>query len=117
MDNTMYVGLSRQLTLQRELDVVANNVANVDTAGFKVESLMVQTDAEALPGGDGSPPIVNFVLDQGVARNFSQGALKQTGAPLDVAIQGDGFFKVSAPGGERYTRDGRFSLDAQGRRP
>jgi flagellar basal-body rod protein FlgF len=115
MDNTMYVGLSRQMILQRELDVIANNVANVDTAGFKVESLMVQTDQEQLPSGGAAPATVNFVLDAGVARDFSQGSLKQTGAPLDVAIQGDGFFRISTPNGERYTRDGRFSMDGQGR--
>ena len=115
MDNTMYVGLSRQLVLRRQLDVVANNVANVDTVGFKVESLMVQTDVETLPSGGAAPPRVNFVLDGGVARDFSQGGLKQTGAPLDVAIQGEGFFKVTTPAGERYTRGGQFLLDSQGR--
>jgi flagellar basal-body rod protein FlgF len=115
MDNTMYVGLSRQMLLQRELDVIANNVANVDTAGFKVESLMVQTDPERLPSGGVAPPIVNFALDGGVARDFSQGGLKQTGSPLDVAIQGEGFFRVSTPAGERYSRDGRLSMDSQGR--
>jgi flagellar basal-body rod protein FlgF len=115
MDNTQYVGLSRQLILQRELDVIANNVANVDTAGFKLESLMIQTDQERLPSGGDAPPVVNFVLDAGVARDFGQGALKQTGAPLDIAIQGEGFFRISTPNGERYTRDGRFSMDSQGR--
>src|SRR5579862_1039443 len=72
MDNVMYVGLSRQETLQRELDVVANNVANVDTAGFKVESLMVQTDPQRLPAAGDGPRNVNFTLDAGVARDFSQ---------------------------------------------
>ena len=114
MDNVMYVGLSRQQTLQRELDVVANNVANVDTAGFKVESLMVQTDPQRLPAAGDGPPTVNFTLDAGVARDFSQGALKETGSPLNVAIQGEGFFRVATPAGERYTRDGRFGMDAQG---
>lgn len=111
----MYVGLSRQEVLQRELAVVANNVANVDTAGFKVESLMVQTDPERLPAGGDAPPVVNFVLDAGVARDFSQGALKRQGGPLSMAIQGEGFFRISTPAGERYTRDGRFALDPQGR--
>ena len=115
MDNVMYVGLSRQETLQRELDVVANNVANVDTAGFKVESLMVQTDPERLPSAGNAPPVINFTLDAGVARDFSQGALKETSSPLNVAIQGAGFFKVSTPSGERYTRDGRFGMDSQGK--
>ena len=114
MDNVMYVGLSRQETLQRELDVVANNVANVDTAGFKVESLMVQTDPLRLPAAGEAPRTINFTLDAGVARDFSQGALKETGSPLNAAIQGEGFFRVATPSGERYTRDGRFGMDAQG---
>ena len=115
MDNTMYVGLSRQQTLQHELDVIANNVANVDTAGFKIESLMVQTQPERLPAGGSGPPIVDFAYDVGVVRDFAQGSLKQTGATFDLAVEGDGFFKVSTPAGERYTRDGRFTLDPQGR--
>jgi flagellar basal-body rod protein FlgF len=118
MDNTLYVGLSRQKTLQREVDVVANNIANADTAGFKVESLMVQTDPRTPPGAasTGSPlgPI-NFVYDVGVARDFSQGALRQTGGSLDIGLQGDGFFQVTTAQGNRFTRDGRFSMDAQGR--
>jgi flagellar basal-body rod protein FlgF len=115
MDNVMYVGLSRQMTLQRELDVIANNIANTDTAGFKVESLDVETEPRTLPSGDGSLSTINFALDSGVTRDFSQGSLKATGAALDMAIEGDGFFRISTPAGNRYTRDGRFSLDTQGR--
>ncbi|HEY5412684.1 MAG TPA: flagellar basal-body rod protein FlgF [Caulobacteraceae bacterium] len=117
MDNVLYVGLSRQMVLQHEMDVIANNVANVDTTGFKVEALMVQTDPEKMQTSPGSPlsPSVNFPLDAGVVRDFTQGELKPTGGALNMAIQGQGFFKVSTPNGERYTRDGAFTLDAQGR--
>ena len=115
MDNVEYVGLSRQTVLRRQLDVIANDVANVDTAGFKVESLIVQTDPQKLPSSGDGPGVVNFVLDAGVARNFGQGALKSTGAPFDMALEGEGFFKIQTPAGERYTRDGRFSMDANGR--
>lgn len=115
MDNTLYVSLSRQMTLQHELDVISNNVANVNTTGFKAESLTVQDDPQALPAPDSGPRVVNFVLDTGVVRDFSQGALKQTGRPLNLAIDGEGFFRVSTPQGERYTRDGSFTMDAQGR--
>jgi len=115
MDNTLYVGLSRQMTLQHELDVLANNVANVDTAGFKVESLTVQDDPRSLPAQDSGPRMVNFVLDTGVVRDFGQGALKATAGPLNLAIDGEGFFRVSTAAGERYTRDGRLAMDAQGR--
>lgn len=115
MDNALYVGLSRQVTLRRELDIVANNIANADTTGFKVESLMVETEPAAPAMTLGGPKPVKFVLDSGVARDFGQGSLRQTGAPLDLAIEGDGFFRVQTPEGERYTRDGRFRLDETGR--
>ena len=115
MDNAIYVALSRQMTLRRELDVTANNIANVDTAGFKVESLMVKTDPQVSadpmdPGGS-----LKYVLDDGVARDFTQGSLHQTDRPLDLGIEGQGFFKVTTANGERYTRDGRFTMSADGR--
>jgi len=114
MDNTLYVGLSKQMILTRELDIAANNMANVDTAGFKVESLITQDDpVTPIHAPPGSSP-VQFALDQGVARDFTQGALQQTGAPLDLAIDGRGFFQVQTASGVQYTRDGRFGTDAQG---
>lgn len=112
MDNTLYVGLSRQMVLQRALDVTANNLANVDTVGFKVESLMVQTDALTPTSVPSSDPI-KYVIDNGLARNFGQGGLEQTSNPLDVAIEGDGFFTVQTSAGNRYTRDGRFGIDSK----
>ena len=115
MDNTMYVGLSRQMILRRELDVVANNIANADTVGFKVESLMSRVEPRRLVGDSPVAQPVKFALDSGVARDFGQGTLQRTSAPLDVAIEGQGFFKVRTPAGERYTRDGRFSTDSTGR--
>ena len=115
MDNAIYVGLSRQLTLQRQLDVAANNLANVDTAGFKVEHMSVVTDPIAAPGvsfGLGAEPI-KYVLDNGESRDFTQGSVEQTGATFDLAIEGGGFFSVQTANGTRYTRDGRFTTDAQ----
>ena len=112
MDNTLYIGLSRQMTLQRSLDVVANNLANVDTIGFKVESLIVETD-EATPRSLPATQPLRYVIDRGVGRNFGQGPLQQTGGALDVAIEGNAFFAVNTPDGPRYTRDGRFAIDAQ----
>jgi flagellar basal-body rod protein FlgF len=115
MDNALYVGLSRQMVLRREMDIVANNIANADTAGFKVESLMEKTDPRAPAFTLMGPKPVKFVTDDGVLRNYGQGALRQTGAPLDLAIEGPGFFRVTTPSGERYTRDGRFRTDDTGR--
>jgi flagellar basal-body rod protein FlgF len=115
MDNAIYVGLSRQMILQRELDIVANNLANVDTVGFKFEDMLESADPVTAPGASlGSTP-VTFVASDGVARDYTQGALTQTNAPLDLAIEGKGFFQVSTASGPRYTRDGRFKLDATGK--
>src|SRR4051812_12011563 len=114
MDNALYVGLSRQMTLRRELDIVANNIANANTTGFKVEDLMVSTE-QAKPAKtlDGASP-VKFVIDTGVARDFTQGAMVKTDGDFDLAIEGKGFFKIQAASGERYTRDGRFTTSPEG---
>ena len=115
MDNALYVGLSRQMTLRRELDIVANNIANMDTTGFKVENLMVETEPMAPAHTFGAPRPVKFVIDRSVGRDFGQGVLRATGATFDLGIQGDGFFRVRAADGEQFTRDGRFHMDADGR--
>ncbi|MDB5423924.1 MAG: flgF [Phenylobacterium sp.] len=115
MDNALYVGLSRQMVLRREMDIVANNIANADTIGFKVESLISQEKpAEPAFTLQGPRPI-KFVTADGVARDFSQGGLRRTDAPLDLAIEGEGFFKVTTKDGDRYTRDGGFRIDDTGR--
>ncbi|MDP3659558.1 flagellar basal-body rod protein FlgF [Phenylobacterium sp.] len=115
MDNALYVGLSRQMLLRRELDITANNIANMDTTGFKVESLMAKTEPRAPAVTAQGPRPVKFVMADGVARDFTQGSLRQTGGSFDLAIEGRGFFKISTADGERYTRDGRFMLDDRGR--
>jgi flagellar basal-body rod protein FlgF len=114
MDNALYVGLSRQMTLRRQLDIVANNIANANTTGFKTEDLMVATE-QAKPAKtlDGASP-VKFVLDTGVARDFTQGAMTKTGGDFDLAIEGKGFFHVQTAAGDRYTRDGRFTTNPEG---
>lgn len=109
----MYVGLSKQILLQRELDIVANNLANVDTTGFKLESMISGTDDNNSARTIGVTQPVKFAVDNGVARDFTQGALRQTGAPFDLAITGSGFFQVQTAAGVRYTRDGRFATNAQ----
>ncbi|MDB5468592.1 MAG: flgF [Caulobacter sp.] len=115
MDNTLYISLSRQMTLRREMDVIANNIANADTTGFKVENLLVRTEpAKPAHMADGPNP-VKFVLDDGVARDFTQGSMQTTGGAFDLAIEGKGFFKVETAAGERFTRDGRFTLSPEGK--
>ena len=115
MENALYVGLSRQMTLRRQLDIVANNIANADTTGFKVEQPLVQTEPRAPARSDDGPNPIKFVLDNGLARDFSQGSLKITNATFDLAIDGPGFFQIATPAGDRFTRDGHFRLDDIGR--
>jgi flagellar basal-body rod protein FlgF len=118
MNNALYVGLSRQMTLQTQMNVIANNIANSDTAGFKVEGLMVGEDVERpATKGFANPSVsskISFVHDSGMGRDFSQGGLKQTGGTFDLALHGGGFFQIQTASGNRLTRDGRFTLDAQG---
>lgn len=114
MDNVSYIGLSRQAALQRQMDIVANNLANVDTVGFKVEQQLLASQAGAPAKNENVRGPALFVIDNGVGRDFSEGDLRTTGRPLDVAIEGNAFFKVQTPGGERYTKDGRFTLNPQG---
>jgi flagellar basal-body rod protein FlgF len=115
MNNALYVGLSRQMTLKRQIDVIANNIANSDTVGFKVESLMLREDVQQPPLKPGSAPAekISFVHDAGVSIDYTQGALKQTGGVYDLGLRGDGFFQVQTANGNRLTRDGRFTLNAQ----
>ena len=116
MENAAYVALSRQMTLRRELDIVANNMANADTTGFKVEQLLVGAEIGDRARNDAIRPSASFVLDNGVGRDFGQGALKQTGRDLDFGIEGEGaFFVVNDGNGEAYTRDGAFTLDPKGK--
>jgi flagellar basal-body rod protein FlgF len=117
MENTLLIGLSRQTVLERQLDVVANNIANVNTAGFKSDQSLFE---EYLSSGahednfKGADRRVSYVQDRGTYRNFSQGPAEQTKNPLDVAISGDGFLVVQTAAGERYTRDGGLQMNSQG---
>ena len=116
MDNSLLVSLSHQLASYRAMDVIANNIANVSTPGFKREAAKFEefvTMMQPAEGQEGLQP-VSFVKDAGVMRDANQGNLEQTGGAYDVAIAGAGYFAVQTPAGMRYTRDGHFSLDANG---
>lgn len=113
MENTTYIALSRQMALWRQMDVVANNMANTNTPGFKRERMMFED--YLLPAGDGGrADELAFVQDRAVYRDLAAGPLKRTDNPLDVALNGDGYFVVETPEGMRYTRAGRFHLDETG---
>jgi flagellar basal-body rod protein FlgF len=116
MDNSLLVSLSQQLAAYRAMDVIANNLANVSTPGFKRESAKFEEYVTQLRPAEGQKGTqsLSFVKDAGVMRDSSEGNLQQTGAPYDVAIAGNGFFQVQTKAGMRYTRDGHFSLDGNG---
>jgi flagellar basal-body rod protein FlgF/flagellar basal-body rod protein FlgG len=117
MANSALVGLSSQMAIQRELDTVANNIANLNTAGYKKDGTVfhefLSPTARELRFGAADHRI-RFVHDRANWRDFSQGALQQTGGPLDIAIDGDAFLAVQTPRGERYTRNGALQINAQG---
>ena len=97
------------------MEVIANNIANASTPGFKGEQMMFieHLNDTGLPG----PKDLNelsFVQDIGVARDYAPGKLNHTGNPFDMAIEGKGWFVVETPQGEQFTRNGRFQLDKDG---
>lgn len=113
MENTSLIVLSRAAALERQMAVVSNNIANVNTTAFKGESpLFVEYMMKPEKFSD---PLNNYsmVLDQGTARNMTPGALVQTGNPLDLALNGDGYFEVDTLDGKRYTRNGSFTQNDQ----
>src|SRR6478736_3794882 len=118
MENSLLIGLSRQVALQRELDVVANNVANIGTNGFKSrtmrfsEYIMPKASGDAFPTADRP---MSYVIDAGSGLNFANGPLERTGNPLDITIGGNGVLAVQTANGERYTRNGSLQLDSKGR--
>jgi flagellar basal-body rod protein FlgF len=116
MDNSLLVSLSQQLAAYRAMDVIANNLANASTPGFKREAAKFEEYITKLRPAEGQKGTqsMSFVKDAGVMRDSSQGNVEQTGAPYDIALTGKGYFAVQTPAGMRYTRDGHFSLDANG---
>jgi flagellar basal-body rod protein FlgF len=116
MDNTLMLALQTQRTLQRRMDVTANNLANVNTSGFKADSLLLEEVEDTGATAEDAPNDIVFVRDVGLLRDMRQGPIAMTGNPLDVALEGDGFFMVEGESGQTlYTRDGAFSLTGDGR--
>jgi flagellar basal-body rod protein FlgF len=116
MDNSLLVSLSQQLAAYRAMDVIANNIANASTPGYKREAAKFEEYVAKMRPAEGQKGTqsLSFVKDAGILRDVSQGSVEKTGAPFDVAISGKGFFAVQTPGGIRYTRDGHFTLDGEG---
>jgi flagellar basal-body rod protein FlgF len=110
MDNSIYIALSRQTALFRQMDVVANNVANASTDGFRSERVIFNDYV----ANAGKRDKISFTQDIGTSTNLEQGPIRRTDRDLDVAIQGKGFFSVATPLGTRYTRSGAFTINQEG---
>ena len=115
MDNTSYIALSRQMALWKQMNIVSNNVANMNTAGYKQDNAVFTSYINQTPdaAGVGSAPQFFFFFF-GEFQDFREGAFKNTGNTFDLAIKGDGFFCIETPAGEKYTRKGEFTLNEDG---
>jgi flagellar basal-body rod protein FlgF len=117
MENSLLIGLSRQVSLHRELEVVANNIANINTTGYKNDSavfeeyLMPVARANNFAVPDSQ---LSFVQDRSTWHDLGQGPIQQTGNPLDVAIDGESFLVVQTPRGDRFTRNGALQINPTG---
>ncbi|MEO3413227.1 flagellar hook-basal body complex protein [Roseovarius sp. CAU 1744] len=110
METTGYTTLTRQSGLMREMQVIANNIANSATTGYRQEGLIF---AEYVQNA-GEGPSISMAAAQARNTSMMQGALTKTGGALDMAIEGDGFFLIETPAGQRLTRAGNFALSAEG---
>lgn len=110
METAGYVTLTRQSGLMREMEIIAHNIANAATTGFRQQGLVFSEYIEAVQNGDS--------LSMAAARvkktSLAQGILTQTGNPLDLAIEGNGYFQLETPDGVRLTRAGAFNVNATG---
>lgn len=118
MENAQLISLSRQIGLQRQMDVVANNLANINTTGFKGETLLFE---DYLMPGAADATFANgdqdlhYTQDWGTMHDMSNGNIEHTGNQLDVALDGQGFLVVQTPSGnEAYTRNGSLQINAAG---
>ena len=116
MDNTLLISLSHQLASFRSMDVIANNIANVSTPAFQREEPTFHEYIVNVAPAEGQvgTQSLSFVQDAGMVRDLSEGSLITTGAPFDMAIHGNGYFVVQTANGDRYTRNGHFTLNDAG---
>ena len=112
MENSIYIGLSKQIALERDMQIVANNVANMGTPGFRGQNLVF---SEFVSDPKGADDPLSFVYDKLQYQLSEAGSVKVTENPLDLSLEGDGFFGIEGPGGEtHYTRAGNFEISNDG---
>ncbi|MDF2592921.1 MAG: flagellar basal-body rod protein FlgF [Clostridia bacterium] len=129
----LYIAASAAISENKRIDVISNNIANVNTSGFKKDTMVTESFPEILMKRIGATdyrdiiakaPLTSKIgyigkMNNGVRvdevfTNFEQGPISTSGNPLDLALQGKGFFSVETPTGEKYTRSGEFTLDSEG---
>jgi len=110
MENTLLIGLSRQMIAKREIEVIANNIANASSPGYKSDQMMFAEHVLSV----GKSTKLSFVRDVAMARNYGEGQIYRTNNNFDVAIKGNGWFQVDTGGTFKYTRNGHFQLDFEG---
>ncbi|MCA2014447.1 flagellar hook-basal body complex protein [Cereibacter sphaeroides] len=111
MDNAGYTQLTRQSGLLREIQLVANNIANISTTGFRREGLLFSEYVQGLGHQEES---LSMAAARGHQTYLTQGSLTMTNGDLDVGIEGEGFFTIQTPNGDRYTRAGHFIPNQNG---
>lgn len=132
MLKNIYAPLSGGTAIERKIEIISNNLANVNTNGFKEELITFESQKpNPWPSYANPLPPAHYKMDMRelwplrgnemeytvvgeVKTDFSQGGMRETGSRLDAALEGDGFFAVMTPFGERFTRDGSFTLNSDG---
>lgn len=112
MENASYIGLSKQMAMRSKMDMTSNNLANMSTPGFMGQNMLFK---EYISEPRDAQDPITMVQRIGQYNTVDKGPIKQTGNPLDLALQGPGFFGVQTQGGgTAYTRAGNFTLNAEG---
>jgi flagellar basal-body rod protein FlgF len=117
MDNAQLVAHSRLQTLQRQLDVLANNIANAGTTGFKSRGMQFSEFLQPNAKSDsfkGAARSISFVIDRGATLDFTDGPIEHTGNATDIALRGPALLAVKTAAGERYTRNGSLATNTKG---
>jgi flagellar basal-body rod protein FlgF len=114
MEQPSIMAMARQMSIQKEMDSIANNIANSNTTAYKADRVTFNSYLAQPPGSSKMAAMI-FPKLAAAYRETKEGTISNTGNPLDVAIRGEGYMVVDTPQGQRYTRDGHLSLDTSGR--
>ncbi len=108
MENALYIGLSKQMAMRQHMNLVSNNIANVNTPGYRADKMLFE---EYIVDPKPANEDISMVLDYGQYKDTAQGNVSFTGNALDVALEGPAFFMVETATGTQYTRAGNFALN------